>query len=157
MNIEHEYMERTGEYKAFPGEFVWSILSSWPNRKQSKLSFMSEENTARVKRQKEAPIFVIVGGPPYNMGQVNENDQNKNRKYPHMDERVRQTYSRDSRATLRNKLSDPYVKAFRFASDRIVQVESSVLSATTASWSRSPSMACGNTCARSSPGSMSWI
>src|ERR1019366_4751638 len=50
---------------------------------------------------------------------VNENDQNKNRKYQHMDERVRQTYSSASRATLRNKLSDPYVKAFRFASDRI--------------------------------------
>jgi len=53
------------------------------------------------------------------MGQVNENDQNKNRKYRHMDRRVQETYTADSKATLRNKLGDPYVKAFRLASDRM--------------------------------------
>ncbi len=53
------------------------------------------------------------------MGQVNENDKNKNRKYPHLDKRVHETYAADSTATLRNKLSDPYVKAFRLASDRV--------------------------------------
>ncbi|MGB8031847.1 MAG: type ISP restriction/modification enzyme [Terracidiphilus sp.] len=80
---------------------------------------MSAANTARIRKQKKAPIFVVIGNPPYNMGQVNENDQNKNRKYKHMDARVQETYTRASTATLRNKLSDPYVKAFRWASDRI--------------------------------------
>ena len=52
-------------------------------------------------------------------GQVNENDNNKNRKYETMDARVRETYSQDSKATNKNALSDPYIKAIRWASDRI--------------------------------------
>ena len=64
-------------------------------------------------------MFVVIGNPPYNVGQVNENDNNKNRKYPTMDKRVRETYSQDSKATNKNALADPYVKAFRWAADRI--------------------------------------
>ena len=64
-------------------------------------------------------MFVVIGNPPYNAGQVNENDNNKNRKYETMDARVRETYSQDSKATNKNALSDPYVKAIRWASDRI--------------------------------------
>ena len=62
---------------------------------------------------------MILGNPPYNTNQTNENDNNKNRKYPVLDKRVKETYSDDSAAQLRNKLGDPYVKAFRWASDRI--------------------------------------
>ena len=72
-----------------------------------------------MRKQKKAPIFVVIGNPPYNIGQTNENDENKNRKYKHMDERVKRHLRKASNATLRNKLSDPYVKAFRWASDRI--------------------------------------
>ena len=64
-------------------------------------------------------MFVIIGNPPYNVGQVNENDNNKNRKYPAMDNRVKETYTKASKATLRSKLSDPYVKAIRWGLDRI--------------------------------------
>ena len=64
-------------------------------------------------------MFVVIGNPPYNIGQVNENDNNKNRKYLTMDKRVRETYSKASKATLKNALADPYVKAIRWASDRI--------------------------------------
>ena len=64
-------------------------------------------------------MFVVIGNPPYNVGQVNENDNNKNRKYKTMDERVRGTYSNDSKATNKNALSDPYVKAIRWALDRV--------------------------------------
>ena len=53
------------------------------------------------------------------MGQINENDNNKNRKYETMDKRVAETYAKDSKATLRNKLSDPYIKAIRWASNRL--------------------------------------
>ncbi|MCK5716323.1 MAG: DNA helicase, partial [Thiomargarita sp.] len=62
---------------------------------------------------------MIIGNPPYNAGQANENDNNKNRKYKTIDGRVKETYSKDSKATLRKALSDPYVKAIRWASDRI--------------------------------------
>ena len=80
---------------------------------------MNPENTERVKRQKEAPIKVIIGNPPYNAGQINENDNNKNRKYAWIDKRVKNTYGTASKATLLRKLNDPYIKSFRWATDRL--------------------------------------
>ena len=118
MNIEHEYLERTGEYKAFPGICLVDTFEL-AEPEQSKLSFMSEENTARVRRQKESPIFVAIGNPPYNVGQTNENDANKNRKYNVVDKRLAETYGRASRASSTTKLADVYVKAIRWASDRV--------------------------------------
>ncbi|MBZ5566646.1 MAG: N-6 DNA methylase [Acidobacteriia bacterium] len=118
MNIEHEYLAQTGEYKPFDGICLVDTFEL-AEPEQGGLEFMTEENTERVKRQKQAPIFVIIGNPPYNMGQVNENDENKNRSYPTLDARVADTYTARSLATLRNKLLDPYVKAFRWASDRV--------------------------------------
>ncbi len=76
-------------------------------------------NTERIKKQKAAPITVIIGNPPYNVGQLNENDNNKNRKYKVLDKRVADTYAKDSKATNKNALSDPYVKTIRWATDRI--------------------------------------
>ena len=76
---------------------------------------MTAKNTERVERQKRAPITVVIGNPPYNVGQQNENDNNKNRKYTVIDDDIRETYVRDSRATLRTKLYDPYVQFFRWA------------------------------------------
>ena len=64
-------------------------------------------------------MFVIIGNPPYNVGQINENDNNKNRKYETMDKRIAETYAKDSKATLKSQLYDPYVRAIRWASDRI--------------------------------------
>jgi len=116
MNIEHEYYEVTGNYKSFEGI---CLVDTFDLYKIKQLSLLTKENTARVRRQQRTPIFVVLGNPPYNAGQVNENDNNKNRKYEEMDKRVSQTYARSSKATLRRKLSDPYVKAIRWASDRI--------------------------------------
>ncbi len=117
MNIEHAYLDRTDEYEPFEGI---CLVDTFQNSGQA--SFFTTENTRRIRRQMDAPIRVVVGNPPYNVGQQNENDQNKNRKYSAsggVDERVAKTYTKDSSATLRNKLSDPYVKAFRWAADRI--------------------------------------
>ncbi len=118
LNIEHDYYELTGKYQPYEGIcFVDTFELVEPNVKQ--FSLFTPQNTERVQRQKDAPIFVIIGNPPYNVGQINENDNNKNRKYEHIDKRVKETYSKDSKATNKNSLSDVYVKAFRFASDRI--------------------------------------
>src|SRR5260370_1810853 len=78
-----------------------------------------EENTERVKGEKDAQIMVIIGNPPYNAWQKSENDNNKNRKYPIIDQRVRETYVRASNATNNSALSDAYVKFFRWATDRL--------------------------------------
>jgi predicted helicase len=88
-------------------------------KEQIELSFFNEKNSARVDRQKKSPIRVVIANPPYNAGQADENDNNKNRKYPELDRRVSVTYGEASKATLLRKLSDPYVKAIRHASDRI--------------------------------------
>ena len=118
MNIEHEFYEATGHYQSFGGI---CLVDTFELIEQDKpyLPYFTEENAERVQKQMETPMFVIIGNPPYNMGQVNENDNNKNRRYPTTDARVKNTYAKDSKATLKNKLSDPYVKAIRWASDRI--------------------------------------
>ena len=115
MNIEHYFYNRTGHYQPFEGI---CFVDTFDLAQTLQLDFL-RENTRRVEKQKQTPMFVIVGNPPYNVGQVNENDNNKNRKYPIMDKQVRQTYTKDSTATNKKALSDPYVKAIRWASDRI--------------------------------------
>jgi len=118
MNIEHEYYELTGSYQPFEGICLVDTFQLFePPERQ--LSYWLEENSARVERQKKAPIFVVIGNPPYNARQVNENDNNKNRKYKRIDDRVAETYATDSKATNKNALSDVYVKAIRWASDRV--------------------------------------
>jgi predicted helicase len=119
LNVEHEYYERTGAYESFPGLCLVDTFDLAEPREQTEMSFMYVENTERVNKQKKAPIFVILGNPPYNAWQQDENDNNKNRKYPHLDQRIRNTYAADSAATLKNSLSDPYIKALRWATDRV--------------------------------------
>ena len=118
LNIEHAYYERTGEYKRFDGLCFVDTLELAEDSEQQ-FAFMTEENTARVERQKTAPITVIIGNPPYNVGQINENDNNKNRKYKVIEKQIRDTYAKDSRASNVNKLSDAYVKFFRWAVERL--------------------------------------
>jgi predicted helicase len=118
LNIEHAYYEQTGAYEPFAGLCFVDTLDLAKGR-QGTLGFMTQENVARVERQKVAPITVILGNPPYNAWQLNENDNNKNRKYEVIDRRVSETYARDSRASNKNALSDMYVKFFRWATDRL--------------------------------------
>ncbi|MEY2880222.1 MAG: hypothetical protein RLZZ15_2602, partial [Verrucomicrobiota bacterium] len=118
-NVEHEFFERTGTYEPFPGLCLVDTFELAELHDQTEMEFLSAANTARVNAQKKAPIRVILGNPPYNANQQDENDNNKNRKYPRLDQRIRNTYAADSKATLLNKLSDPYIKALAWASDRI--------------------------------------
>jgi predicted helicase len=79
---------------------------------------VSEVNMARIKRQNSKKISVIIGNPPYNANQANENDNNKNREYPQVDARIKQTYIHESTAQ-KTKLYDMYARFFRWASDRL--------------------------------------
>ncbi|HUE75178.1 MAG TPA: type ISP restriction/modification enzyme [Pirellulaceae bacterium] len=118
LNIEHAYFEKTGEYEPFEGLCFVDTLDL-AEKRQSTFGFLNEENTQRVERQRKAPITVIIGNPPYNMGQLNENDNNKNRTYAVVDDRIRRSYVAHSKATLNNKVYDPYVRFFRWACDRL--------------------------------------
>jgi len=116
MNIEHAYYEITGQYEPFEGICLVDTFQLAEKRQQD---FFTTENTQRVKQQKQAPIFVVIGNPPYNVGQINENDNNKNRKYEVVDKWVRDTYAKNSKASNKNALADPSVKAISWASRRI--------------------------------------
>ncbi|MGB8347032.1 MAG: type ISP restriction/modification enzyme [Ktedonobacteraceae bacterium] len=115
LNIEHAYYERTGEYRSFEGICFADTL----NLEGQQMELFSEVNTERIRRERTAPIMVVIGNPPYNVGQERENDNNKNRRYPIIDGRINQTYAKDSKATLNTKLYDAYVKFFRWAVDRL--------------------------------------
>ncbi|MXV78407.1 N-6 DNA methylase [Candidatus Poribacteria bacterium] len=116
LNIEHQFFTTMKRYAAFEGV---CLVDTFEMAEAEQMQLFSAENTSRVEKQKQTPMFVVIGNPPYNMGQVNENDNNKNRKYETMDEMIKETYAKDSIATNRNKLYDPYVKAIRWALDRI--------------------------------------
>ncbi|MGY1883973.1 DEAD/DEAH box helicase [Blastococcus sp. SYSU DS0753] len=76
-------------------------------------------NNARAEAQKQLAIRVIVGNPPWSVGQTNQNDNNANFKYPTLDARIEATYAASSKAVLKRNLYDSYIRAIRWASDRI--------------------------------------
>ena len=80
LNIEQEYFERIGTYLPFEGIALADTFELFEGQQQQ-TEFFTQENTERVERQKAVDMFVVIGNPPYNVGQVNENDNNKNRKY----------------------------------------------------------------------------
>ncbi len=116
LNIEHEFYERMGEYEQFEGICFTDTLELAVGQQPS---LFVEENTVRVQREKDAQIMVVIGNPPYNVGQVKEDDNNKNRKYPILEKEIKNTYIKDSKATLHTKLHDAYVKFFRWSIDRL--------------------------------------
>ena len=123
LNIEHAYFEKTGDYEPFPhicfvDTFDTVDLMDAPHQ-TGQFSYFTPENTLRVEEQRDTPMFVVIGNPPYNAGQKNENDNNKNRQHVAVDTRVRNTYADASSAQLKNSLYDPYVKAIRWATDKL--------------------------------------
>ena len=116
LNIEHEFYTATNRYVPYEG---LCLVDTFEVAEARQMPLFTVDNTARVEKQKETPMFVVIGNPPYNVGQINENDNNKNRKYKTMDKRIAETYAKDSKATLKRALYDPYVKAIRWALDRI--------------------------------------
>ena len=116
LNIEQQFYTATNHYAPYEGI---CLVDTFEIAEERQLQLFTPANTARVEKQKETPMFVVIGNPPYNAGQVNENDNNKNRKYKTMDKLIAETYAKDSKATLRSQLYDPYVKAIRWALDRV--------------------------------------
>jgi len=118
INIEAVYhSEIIDEYTPFEGICLTDTFQMY--EKEDLVDQVLMDNSARRKRQKALDIQVIIGNPPYSAGQESVNDNNANLKYPSLDEKIRQTYAERSRATLKNALYDSYIRAIRWASDRI--------------------------------------
>lgn len=124
LNIEATYAAITGAYEEFPNLCFVDTLDNVGLHTSARgvnadlFAGVSEENVARIKRQNSRRISVVIGNPPYNANQANENDNNKNREYPHIDLRIKQTYIAESTAQ-KTKLYDMYARFFRWASDRL--------------------------------------
>lgn len=118
INIEQSYHKRMGgDYKPFPGALLTDTFQMSEEGDTMDAGVFSE-NSERVRQQLNTPIKVIIGNPPYRAGDI-DNTGNQNTKYPSLDARIEQTYVAESNATLNSKLYDHYIRAFRWASDRI--------------------------------------
>lgn len=130
VNIEETYHDRlagkrrqmrqddTVDYEPFEG-IVLTDTFQINERDGDMLEQIFPVNSKRVLRQKDTPIRVVIGNPPYSAGQRSGNDNNANLRYPRLDESISSSYARHSSATLKNSLYDSYMRAFRWASDRI--------------------------------------
>mgnify|MGYP001615205673 CR=1 FL=1 len=118
INIEAVYHSLVGgDYVPFEGICLTDTFQMY--EKDDLVNELLVQNSARRTRQKKLDIRVIIGNPPYSVGQKSENDNNDNVVYPHLDSRIRDTYVARSSATLSKNLYDSYIRAIRWASDRI--------------------------------------
>lgn len=118
INIEQVYHDIVGgDYVPFNGICLTDTFAL--HEKEDLVSAVLTDNSERRKRQKNLDIRVIIGNPPYSAGQTSANDNNANVEYPSLDSRIRQTYAEASTATNKNALYDSYIRAIRWASDRI--------------------------------------
>jgi len=122
LNIEATYQQKMGTYAPFDNLVFVDTLDNmafgYAGQQKGLFGGLSAENLERIKRQNERKISVIIGNPPYNANQMNENDNNKNREYPEIDKRIKQTYIAESTAQ-KTKVYDMYARFFRWASDRL--------------------------------------
>jgi predicted helicase len=118
INIEAAYHGIVGgDYEPFEGICLADTFQLY--EKEDLVDEVLAKNSARRKRQKNLDIRVIMGNPPYSIGQDSHNDNNQNVEYPHLDKRITDTYARLSKASLSKGLYDSYIRAIRWASDRI--------------------------------------
>ena len=120
INIEAVFDEINGDepYTPFEGIVLTDTFESTETEDTLDDSFFGT-NDKRLKRQQEKPITAIIGNPPYSIGQNSQNDNNQNISYPKLDKRLAETYVAKSNAGLTKGLYDSYIKAFRWASDRL--------------------------------------
>ncbi len=119
VNIEAAYqgVSNSEEYVPFEGICLTDTFQMYEG--DDELAIYMPDNSERRKRQKATAIRVIVGNPPYSVGQSTANDDNANVIYPNLNERIRSTYAAKSSNTNMRSLYDSYIRAIRWASDRI--------------------------------------
>ena len=119
INIEEAYHSRMGGgYKQFPGITLTDTFNIYES-KENNIIPLFKENDKRIKKQKNARIQVIIGNPPYSSCQRSENDANRNTVHPLLHKNIENTYIRASDAVYKRNLYDSYIKAVRWATDRI--------------------------------------
>jgi predicted helicase len=125
VNVEMVYHELRGDgldqgetYHPFNGILLTDTFQMY-EQDRDMIANLLPDNSQRRTRQKALDIRVIMGNPPYSAGQSSANDNAANLEYAQLDQAIRDSYAAHSTATLKNALYDSYIRAFRWASDRI--------------------------------------
>lgn len=131
-NVFHDLMGPDTEYRPFGGICLTDTFQLGEdlendNESRAALEEVFPQNSQRVKKQRNKPITVIVGNPPYSIGQKSANDNAQNESYPTLESRIQHTYVALSEAALNKSTYDSYIKAFRWASDRLDKKDGGVI------------------------------
>ncbi len=126
-NAYHDVMGNEGDYVPFDGICLTDTFQLGETKDSVIFSEMFPQNSERLEIQKKGPIRVIVGNPPYSIGQKSANDNAQNQSYEKLDARIADTYAKESTAGLSKSLYDAYIKAFRWSTDRLADDEGGVL------------------------------
>lgn len=119
-NIFHDRQGRKEKYTAFPGIVFGDTFRMREVSEQDTFDDgLFLPNSERILAQNKAPISVIVGNPPYSIGQKSANDNAQNENYPWLNQRIEETYVAQSDAANNKSLYDAYIEAFRWSSDRL--------------------------------------
>jgi predicted helicase len=129
INIENAYHDATPDpddgvgkanYTSFDGIVLTDTFQLSETREgEIQYEEMLKKNSDRVEKQRKAPLRIIIGNPPYSVGQKSANDDAQNQDYPKLDKRIADTYAKLTEATNKNSLYDSYIKAFRWSTDRL--------------------------------------
>lgn len=122
INIENAFHDAVGadDYTPFEGICLTDTFQmTEPTNNDNLPGDAFRTNSERVEKQKNAPIRIIIGNPPYSVGQKSANDNSQNQKYPKLEQRVAETYVKETKSNNKNSLYNTYIKAFRWATDRL--------------------------------------
>ncbi|MBP6303629.1 MAG: DEAD/DEAH box helicase, partial [Bacteroidia bacterium] len=144
INIENAYHDATPDpddgvgkenYTSFDGIVLTDTFQlSESTEGEIQYEEMLKKNSDRVERQKKAPLRIIIGNPPYSIGQKSANDNAQNQEYPKLDKRIADTYANQSSAGLSRSLYDAYIKAFRWSTDRLDKTGGIICFVSNAGW-----------------------
>ena len=129
VNIESVFQEvcPQAEYLPYNGICLTDTFQLGENSEDDIFKHFFRQNSEAVEAQRRTPIRVIIGNPPYSVGQKSANDNAQNQKYPILDQRIAETYVAGSTATNNTALYDSYIRAYRWATDRLSPEEGSVI------------------------------
>lgn len=142
VNIENAYHDAMGEeagrYTPFSGICLTDTFQLYEDEngdvQQLKFSDAFPNNSDRLITQAKTPMQIVIGNPPYSVGQTSANDNAQNEHYENLEKRIADTYAAETKATNKNALYDSYIKAFRWASDRISETGGIIGFVTNAGW-----------------------
>lgn len=143
VNIENAYHdvmgEKEGEFTPFEGICLTDTFQLYEDDDKDietlKFAEVFPNNSERVIEQSKTPMQIIIGNPPYSAGQKSANDNAQNEHYPKLEKRITDTYAMESSAILKRFLYDSYIKAFRWAGDRLDATRGGIIGfVTNAGW-----------------------